>query len=150
MDEKNYIRDKRSPVPKSNTVSKVMSSIKASNTKPEMLLRNMLYNTGNRGYRKNFKDLPGKPDIVYTKQKVAIFINGCYWHGCEQCGWKPPKHNSEYWVNKITKNRQRDIAKKENLERLGFTVITVWEHEIKSDLGKVVQKIQKSLQKSLK
>ena len=145
MENKEYKRDKRSPVPKNSTVSKVMSSIKHTNTKPEVLLRKMLFNMGLRGFRKNYKDLPGKPDIVYTKQKVVIFINGCYWHGCEACGWTPPKHNTEYWVNKITKTRQRDIVKKEMLANMGYTVLTVWEHEIKKNIEEVIKKVYDSL-----
>lgn len=145
MEHKTYKRDKRSPEPKNSTVSKVMSSIKSVNSKPELLLRKNLFNMGLRGYRKNYKELPGKPDIVYTKQKLAIFINGCYWHGCEICGWSPPKHNTEFWIDKINKNRQRDIAKKEKLESLGYTVMTVWEHEIKKNIKEVLFKIYNAL-----
>lgn len=145
MKPKTYIRDKRSPIPKSSTVSKVMSKIKGANTKPEMLLRRALLDVGIRGYRKNFKILPGKPDLVFTRYKIAIFINGCYWHGCNICGWKPPKHNTEYWTNKIEKNRQRDIVKRSELERIGYTVITIWEHEIKKSLSDVTDKIKASL-----
>ena len=118
-----------------------MSRIKGADTKPEVLLRKALFKMALRGYRKNYKDLPGKPDIVYTRQRVAIFINGCYWHGCEVCGWKPPKHNTGYWVAKINKNRQRDIIKKENLEDIGYTVLIVWEHEINKDLGQVINRV---------
>ncbi|WP_343704063.1 very short patch repair endonuclease [Chitinophaga sp.] len=145
MTNKEYKRDKRSPVPKNGTVSKVMSAIKSKETKPEVQLRKALFSVGLRGYRKNLKELPGKPDIAYTKWKIAIFINGCYWHGCQQCGWKPPKHNTEYWVNKINKNRQRDLQKIDALKSIGYKVITIWEHELKGSMDLVVKKIHLNL-----
>ena len=141
MENRKYIRDKRSPVPKNSTVSKVMSSIKGKNTKPELLFRKLLYQSGLRGYRINYAKLPGKPDIVFTKKKIAIFINGCYWHGCNICGWKTPKHNPDYWINKIEKNRSRDAVKKKLLEDFGFEVIVVWEHDFKEHLGWIISKI---------
>lgn len=134
MTERNYKRDKRSPVPKNPSVSELMSKIKGQETKPEMLLRKALFSLGARGYRKNYKKLPGKPDIVFTKKKVAIFINGCFWHGCEACGWKPPKHNTAYWSNKIMKNKERDAKKAVTLRELGYEVLVVWDHELKQNL----------------
>lgn len=150
MGNDEYKRDKRSPIPKNDTVSKIMSHIKAKNTKPEMLLRKALFDNGCRGYRVNFSILPGKPDITFTKKKVAIFVHGCYWHGCSKCGWKAPKHNTEYWVNKINKNRQRDNMKKEKLEMIGYHVIIVWEHEIKKNILAIVGTISQILNQSSK
>lgn len=143
--ERSYKRDKRSPVPKDKTVSKVMSRIKASNTGPELLLRKALFNLGLSGYRINYKKLPGRPDIVYIKRKLAIFINGCYWHGCAVCGWKAPKNNTAFWVNKIERNKARDEEKKMALEALGYKVLTVWEHELKKDLSPVIERIRSLL-----
>lgn len=97
--EREYKRDKRSPIPKSSTISKVMSSIKQRNTKPELLFRNALYKAGARGYRINYSKLPGKPDIVFTKRRVVVFVHGCFWHGCKVCGGRIPKYNSPYWAN---------------------------------------------------
>jgi DNA mismatch endonuclease Vsr len=145
MDSPKYKRDKRSPVPKNSTVSKIMSNIKGKNTKPETLLRKLLFKNEIRGYRINHKGLPGKPDITFTKKKVAIFVNGCYWHGCTECGWKAPKHNTTYWVTKIEKNRHRDIIKRKSLETLGYNVITVWEHEIKKDIHLALKRIIQAL-----
>lgn len=139
--ERTYKRDQRSPVPKDKTVSKVMSRIKGSNTGPELLLRKALFNNGLSGYRINYKKLPGRPDIVYIKRRLAIFVHGCYWHGCSVCGWKAPKHNSEFWLSKIRRNKERDEEKKVALEALGYKVITVWEHELKKDLSPVVKQI---------
>jgi len=141
----NYKRDKRSPIPKNATVSKVMSRIKSSNTKPEVAFRKMLSSNGIRGYRINYKKLPGKPDIVFTRKKLAIFINGCYWHGCETCGWKPPKHNTEYWVSKIQKNKIRDADKRAALTLLGYTVIVVWEHDLKTKMDRLAEQMISTL-----
>ncbi len=140
-----YSRDKRSPVPKNELVSHTMSRIKGKGTKPELWLRKQLWASGVRGYRVNYKDLPGKPDIVFTKYKLAVFINGCYWHGCETCGWKPPKHNVDYWVNKITRNRQRDVTNQLALESMGYAVLTLWEHDLKKGAVNSVVRIQEYL-----
>jgi len=107
-----------------------------------------LWSNGIRGYRLNVKNLPGKPDMVFTKSKVAIFIHGCYWHGCEICGWKAPKHNTEYWVNKIGKNKARDNVNKEKLEELGFIVLTLWEHEIKGGMIDLLEKLRAHIKRS--
>jgi DNA mismatch endonuclease (patch repair protein) len=136
-----YKRDKRSPIPRSAAVSKLMSSIKGKNTKPEIALRKYLWKSGLRGYRLNSSELPGKPDIVFKRKKLVIFVNGCYWHGCKICGWTEPKHNTEYWVNKIIKNKNRDIVKQKQLEELGYLVLVIWEHEIKKDIQGAVNKI---------
>ena len=82
---KKYIRDKRSPKPLSESTSKVMSANKAKNTKPEIALRKALWSEGYKGYRLNWKNVPGRPDIAYPGKKIAIFVNGCYWHRCPKC-----------------------------------------------------------------
>jgi DNA mismatch endonuclease (patch repair protein) len=78
-----YVRDKRSPVPKNEAVSRVMSANRAKNTKPELLLRKALWQAGARGYRLHYKRVPGRPDISFVSKKVAIFVNGCYWRRCQ-------------------------------------------------------------------
>ena len=105
---KEYIRDKRSPVPLNNNVSKVMSSIKGSNTNLEKILRKGLYADGIRGYRLNWKNAPGKPDIAFPGKKIAIFVHGCYWHRCQKCNFPMPKTNIKFWKNKFEKNVERD------------------------------------------
>ena len=100
--KKTYIRDKRSPVPLNANVSRVMSSNKAKNTKPELRLRKALYAGGVRGYRINWKKVPGKPDIAFPGRKISIFINGCYWHRCPYCKLSLPKTNTEFWKEKFS------------------------------------------------
>jgi DNA mismatch endonuclease (patch repair protein) len=110
-----------------------MSRIKGKNTKPEETVRKYLFSQGFR-YRKNDKKLPGTPDIVLPKYKTVIFVNGCFWHGHEGCRYfVVPKSNTEFWVNKIETNRQRDKKKIRELEALGWKVIVVWECELKKD-----------------
>ena len=95
-------------------------------------MRKYLFSKGFR-YRKNDKRLPGTPDIVLPKYKTVIFVNGCFWHGHEGCRFfVVPKTNTEFWVNKIEANKQRDSRKTNDLQSLGWKVIVVWECQLKS------------------
>lgn len=108
-----------------------MSHIRSKNSKPEELVRKYLFSKGFR-YRKNVKDLPGKPDIVLPKYKTVVFVNGCFWHmhDCPRFVW--PSSNKEYWIPKIQKNAERDIENKQHLKELGWNVFTVWECQLKT------------------
>lgn len=108
-----------------------MSHVKSKDTKPELIVRQYLYSRGYR-YRKNLRALPGTPDIVLKKYRVAIFIHGCFWHGHET-HLRMPKSNSEYWEKKIHRNRERDEENKELLRRLGWSVMTVWECQLRPE-----------------
>lgn len=95
-------------------------------------MRKYLFSKGFR-YRKNDKRLPGTPDIVLPKYKTVIFVNCCFWHGHEGCRFfVVPKTNTEFWVNKIEANKQRDSRKTNDLQSLGWKVIVVWECQLKS------------------
>lgn len=142
---KEYVRDGRAPIPKDEKTSRIMSAIKGKNTKPELLLRKALWNKGIRGYRLHWKKAPGKPDIAFPSKKIAIFVNGCFWHRCPICKPHMPKSNIEYWTEKFNKNVTRDKLKKDELETLGWTVLIIWECEIKKDLNTQVKKIKKLL-----
>lgn len=108
----------------------VMSKIRSKNTKPEMTLRKALFAKGFR-YRINYKKLSGKPDIVFPKYKTAIFVNGCFWHGHENCKIAHiPKSNISFWENKIEKNRERDNMNYKRITLLGWKIIVVWECQI--------------------
>ncbi len=110
--------------------SDVMSKIRSKNTKPEIKLRKALFAKGFR-YRVNDKRLPGKPDIVLPKYKTVIFVNGCFWHGHENCKYaNTPKTNTEFWTNKIALNKERDKKNTEKCISMGWNVLTVWECEI--------------------
>jgi len=109
-----------------------MSRIKYKNTKPEILVRKFLFANGFR-YKLNDKKLPGKPDIVLPKYKTVIFVNGCFWHGHENCKYfKLPGTRTEWWKEKIEKNIENDLKKQSHLVDLGYKVIIVWECEIKN------------------
>lgn len=138
-----YVRDKRSPKPKNASVSRVMSSNKAKNSKPEMILRKFLWADGIRGYRLHPKGLPGRPDIAFPVAHVAVFVNGCFWHRCPHCNYDLPKHNSAFWKEKFNKNVERDKKKIMALEELGWRTITIWECEMKSNIQKQIERIKK-------
>ena len=109
-----------------------MSRIHGKNTKPEEKVRKYLFSQGYR-YRKNDKKLPGTPDIVLTKYRTVIFVNGCFWHkhNCKYFVW--PKSNVDFWNKKINANVERDKKQYRELEKLGWNVIIVWECELKRD-----------------
>lgn len=108
-----------------------MSSIRGKDTKPEILVRKGLHARGFR-FRLQERKLPGKPDLTLPKYGVAVMVNGCFWHGHEGCRYATkPQSNSEFWDAKIARNRHRDEVTTAHLEALGWTVITVWECELK-------------------
>ena len=141
--EKTYLRDGRAPIPKSEITSKVMSSIRAKNTKPEIALRKALWNNGLVGYRLHWKKVAGKPDIAYPKRKIAIFVNGCFWHRCPHCNPSFPKTNKLFWKKKFQDNFERDQRKNTELKKNGWTVVVVWECQIKGEMNRVIHKIEK-------
>lgn len=109
---------------------KCMASIKGKDTKPEMLVRRYLFAKGYR-FRLHVKSLPGKPDIVLRKYRTVIMINGCFWHGHENCSkYRLPKTNTEFWAEKIRRNRDRDKKGELLLRVLGWHVINIWECEL--------------------
>ena len=110
--------------------SKNMSHIRSKDNKPEEIVRKYLFSKGFR-YRKNVRSLPGCPDIVLPKYRTVIFVNGCFWHkhDCPRFVW--PSSNQEYWEPKILGNVERDKRNSELLRKAGWTVIVVWECELK-------------------
>jgi len=118
-----------------------LSKVKGKNTKPEIILRKELWANGLR-YRLNVNDLPGKPDIVIKKLKLAIFVDGEFWHGYNWAEMqKRFKKNREYWIPKIENNIQRDIKNNKELCAKGYTVVRLWEGEIKKNLSDCVKRI---------
>jgi len=132
-------------VPLNENVSRVMSSNKAKNTKPELKLRKALFSDGVRGYRLNWKKVPGRPDIAFPGRKISIFINGCYWHRCPHCELPLPKTNTEFWKEKFDKNIKRDKKKEKELLDLGWTVLVFWECKIKTNIKDCINKIKVNL-----
>ena len=110
--------------------SKNMSHIRSTNSKPEEIVRKYLFSKGFR-YRKNVRTLSGCPDIVLPKYKTVVFVNGCFWHkhDCPRFVW--PSSNEEYWRPKIQRNVDRDRKNAEDLRAMGWTVLTIWECQLK-------------------
>ena len=123
-----------------------MSQIKGKNTQPEILVRKFLFAKGFR-YRLYDKNLAGKPDIVLSKYKTIIFIHGCFWHGHENCKYFVlPGTRTDWWLNKIKRNKQGDIDNFHILNQLGWKVLTIFECELKKDkreqtLNELIHKI---------
>lgn len=118
-----------------------MSRIKGKDTKIEVKVRKYLFSKGLR-YRKNVATLPGKPDIVLPKYKTAIFVHGCYWHRHPGCKYAyMPKTNVEFWEKKFSENIANDEKNRLKLETSGWTVITLWECDIKRDFESTMDKL---------
>lgn len=134
--------DNRNPPPTNENVSKSMRSNKGKGTKPELIVRQMLRELGYPGYRLNWKNAPGHPDIAYPGRRIAIFVNGCFWHHCPRCDLPMPKSHSDFWRTKIERNVQRDKRKNRELVEAGWTVITIWECELKKERDWVIMKLR--------
>lgn len=119
--------------------SKTMSKIRGKNSIPELLLRKALW-VKNIRFRLHRKDLPGKPDLVIEKYKLAIFVDGDFWHGY-QWNVRKPKSNQGFWIPKIERNMQRDRYVSEQLTDKGYAVMRFWEHEVKTNLTACVNQV---------
>ena len=138
-------RRQESPIALSSTTperSRLMARVRRSGTGPELTLRAALHRAGYRYRLKGGSGLPGTPDIVLRRFQVAIFVDGCFWHGCEQHG-SAAKTNADFWRAKILRNRQRDMKVGQSLKSLGWKVLRVWEHEVRFELPKILQRIQR-------
>lgn len=133
--------DNMSPAQRSRT----MSRIRSTNTNIELVFRRLLHGQGFR-YRIHYPGLPGRPDIVFTRLKVAIFVDGDFWHGWnfEQWGHKL----SPAWHAKIARNRARDARNDIQLKEAGWTVLRIWEHELKADPQKCLRRVAKRLKQA--
>jgi DNA mismatch endonuclease, patch repair protein len=121
-----------------------MSRIAGRDTKPELLLRSLLHRAGFR-FRLHVKDLPGKPDIVLAKYRIAIFVHGCFWHRHQGCrNATMPSTRPEFWAAKFEGNIERDARNTAVLEEAGWTVIIVWECDLKSDPSAVVSRLSEA------
>jgi DNA mismatch endonuclease (patch repair protein) len=129
--------------------SRVMAGIKDRDTGPELAVRRELRRLG-LGYRKNVKDMPGKPDVVLSKYGAVIFVNGCFWHqhpGCSRgAGRSRPKSNVEFWNRKLDGNVARDVRNRADLAAMGWLVFTVWECEIRKGAATAVAEIAAKLE----
>lgn len=119
-----------------------MSKIREKNTQPEMALRLAVWAAGLR-YRLHPR-LPGKPDFAFVRAKVAVFVDGCFWHGCPIHGHQP-KSNEDYWGPKLARNQARDRRINEELSAQGWLPLRFWEHEIKNGLASCVERVREAV-----
>ena len=128
--------------------TKIMRSIISKSTKPEIVLRKFLFSQGYR-YRKNYKKLPGRPDIVFISKKIAIFVHGCFWHQHKNCEiTNKPRSNTTFWKEKFSKNLERDKLNQRDLQKMGWNPKVIWECEIldtnrnSRDLDIILKKVE--------
>jgi len=130
--------------------SQAMRAVRGRGNKTtENRLRSGLAKNGIRGWKVHQPGIPGNPDFVFPQLKVAIFVDGCFWHGCPSCG-HIPKTNSTYWAAKIASNRGRDKTNSIRLRMEGFRVLRIWEHSLRRDTSECVRKIQLLLKDALR
>lgn len=115
-----------------------MSRIKGKDTRPEVRVRSELHGRGLR-FRKHVKDLPGKPDVVFPRAKVAVFVDGDFWHGYRFSSWEHKV--SDFWKKKISKNRERDSRNHQMLREMGWKVVRLWQHELEEDFEASIDRI---------
>lgn len=120
-----------------------MSRIRKTDTKPELTIRRLSFARGLR-YRKYVSSLPGKPDLVFSGPKVAVFVDGDFWHGWRFEEWEH-KLSSPYWKKKIRRNRTRDRENHRRLEEEGWTLVRIWEHEVEEDADACVDRIERAV-----
>lgn len=125
------------PVASSPSVRRVMIANRATDTAPELALRQALRRAGNRGYRLSWKGVPGRPDVAFVGRRIAVFVHGCFWHRCPTCRLPLPKSNREFWKAKFRANRGRDLRKRRALEAQGWQVFEVFECWLRDSPGRV-------------
>lgn len=144
-------RDRRSetdrPIPISAARSRIMKAIRAKgNSTTELALARTLRREGLSGWRRHLS-LPGTPDFVWRERRVALFVDGCFWHGCPSC-YRAPRHNPSFWADKVAGNRRRDQRVRKRLGALGWRVIRVWECQVGAQ--RTVSRIRRALSTSPK
>ena len=126
--------------------SKAMSAVRGKDNKTtERRLRSALAAAGIAGWKMHPRDVPGCPDFLFPEAGLAVFVDGCFWHGCRQCGHFP-KMNSAFWKAKIERNRQRDGETNRRLRANGFHVLRFWEHELSQNVQRCIEKLRSTLQ----
>lgn len=137
--------DRRNPDPTSLATRVTMIANAGRGTSPELALRRALRTVGALGYRTALRVEGVRPDLVFTRQRVAVFVHGCFWHRCPVCRHPIPKSHRAFWLAKLRRNRQRDRLKRSLLERAGWRVAEVWEHEIRDDVARVATRLGRLL-----
>lgn len=123
--------------------SYVMAQIRKTNTKLEKNLASLLQGVGVTSYLRYPRDLPGSPDFVFVPERLVVFLDSCFWHGCPK-HLRMPKSNLAYWQGKIETNRKRDRRQTKQLEEKGWRVLRIWEHELKTPES-MIRKVRRAL-----
>jgi DNA mismatch endonuclease (patch repair protein) len=121
--------DTLSPAARSALMSRVRGK---GNRSTEAKVVAFLVRQGVRGWKRNRQDVPGQPDLYFESEKVAVFVDGCFWHGCSTCERRFPKTNAAFWRRKIERNKARDRSTARALRRLGIRVVRIWEHSLRN------------------
>lgn len=122
-----------------------MSMVRSSgNASTEAALASLFRSAGVSGWRRQGRGLPGTPDFVFRREGVAVFVDGCFWHGCPRC-YREPRSNVEFWRGKVGGNRRRDARNRRALNRLGWSVVRVWEHSLREDPEGVLRRVRRAL-----
>ena len=124
-----------------------MRAVPAKNTSIEIELRKLLWAEGLRGYRLHDDRVPGHPDVIFSAARVAVFVDGCFWHGCKKC-YREPRSNQKYWQMKVQRNRDRDLRVNAMCEEQAWHVVRVWEHEIGNSPRVVTRRIMAAIKKA--
>jgi DNA mismatch endonuclease (patch repair protein) len=125
------------------TRSRVMARIRSKDTKPELALRRALWAKGLRGWRVHARALPGKPDVAFTRHRVAVFVDGCFWHGHPD--YFTQGKSGAYWDAKIARTRERDRLADQALSAAGWTVLRLWDFEVEQDIDRCVTRVVDAL-----
>lgn len=137
----------KSPAASSEVTRRVMQSNKSTGTNPELQLLSLVRGADLRGYRKNYREIPGKPDIYFPRKRLAIYMHGCFWHRCPHCCPTTPKSNTDFWTRKFEANVKRDKRVKRRLSRMGVSFLTIWECQLKRNAEGCVGRIKKVIEK---
>ena len=125
-----------------------MSRVRNKNTKPEMIVRRLVWSLGYR-YRLHSKKLPGRPDLVFPGRKKLIFIHGCFWHQHENCRqYRMPRTRLDFWLPKLESNKRRDVKVREELDAMGWSVLIIWECEMKNK-DELTNRIRRFMEESI-
>lgn len=125
--------------------SEVMSKIRGrGNKSTELRFRSLLRQWGVKGWRSHVDKLPGRPDFILPEKRIAIFLDGCFWHGCRKCSkGRLPMNNKAFWVAKLQGNQARDRKNNRQLKEMGWKVLRVWEHQLERQPGAVQKRLDK-------
>jgi DNA (cytosine-5)-methyltransferase 1 len=126
--------------------SRIMRAVPGKNTSAERALRIALSAAGLRGYRLHHQAVPGTPDVVFRLERLAVFVDGCFWHGCPEC-YREPKSHKEYWTMKVQRNKDRDAAVNVACKAKGWRVLRIWEHEVLRVPRRVAARVRRSLRR---